>query len=227
MAVSLTQTIHLPNPGLPSKISTSSIQLVYFNIRARAEPARLLLAYAGVEYQDIRVEQPWLNMDNMEHWDNIKTEFAFEQLPVLYWNGEQIAQSLAVTRFIARQVGLAGKDNLEEAQVNEVIYAIEDVLQARIDVLHETDEKRKAVMSETYRTKTVPNILLQLENCLVSRGGHFFVGNALSWADIQAFHFCSELDNHEQLDTSPHLASLVMRVGLIPNIQNWVQSRPV
>jgi glutathione S-transferase len=227
MSVSITQTIHLPNPGLPSKIPTSSIQLVYFNIRARAEPARLLLAYAGVEYQDIRIEQPWLNMDNRDHWDNIKTEYAFEQLPVLYWNGEQIAQSLAVTRFNARQVGLAGKDNLEEAQVNEIIHAIEDVLQARINVLHETDEKRKAVVSETYKTLTLPNLLLQLENRLVSRGGQFFVGDALSWADIQAFYFCSELDSLEQMDTSPHLASLVMRVGLIPNITNWVQSRPV
>ena len=149
MAVSITQTIHIPNPAPPSKISTSSIQLVYFNIRARAEPARLLLAYAGVGYQDVRVEQPWLNMANMQHWDSIKTEFAFQQLPVLFWDGEQIAQSLAVTRFIAKQLGLAGKDNLEEAQVNEIIYAIEDVIQARIDVLHETDEKMKAVMSET------------------------------------------------------------------------------
>ena len=215
MAVSLTQTIHLPNPGLPSKITTSSIQLVYFNIRARAEPARLLLAYAGMEYQDARVEQPWLNMANRKHWDSIKTELAFQQLPVLFWNGEQIAQSLAVTRFIAKQLGLAGKDNLE------------DVIQARIDVLHETDEKMKAVMSETYKTKTVPNILLQLENRLVLRGGQFFVGNALSWADIQAFYFCSELDNHKQLDKSIHLSNLVMRVGQVPNIKCWIQSRPV
>ena len=80
MAVFLTQTIHLPNPGLPSKITTSSIQLVYFNIRARAEPARLLLAYAGVEYQDVRVEQPWLNMANKEYWDFIKTEFTTSSL---------------------------------------------------------------------------------------------------------------------------------------------------
>ena len=227
MAVSITQTIHLPNPAPPSKISTSSIQLVYFNIRARAEPARLLLAYAGVEYQDVRVEQPWLNIVNREHWESIKTEFAFQQLPVLFWDGEQIAQSLAVTRFIAKQIGLAGKDNPEEAQVNEIIYSIEDVLQARIDVLHETDEKRKAVMSKTYKTLTVPNLLVQLEKRLVSRGGQFFVGNALSWADIQAFYFCSELGSHEQLDKSPLLASLVMRVGRIPNIQKWIQSRPV
>ena len=154
-------------------------------------------------------------MVNREHWDSIKTEFAFQQLPVLFWNGEQIAQSLAVTRFIAKQLGLAGKDNLE------------DVIQARIDVLHETDEKMKAVMSETYKTKNGANILLQLENRLVLRGGQFFVGNALSWADIQAFYFCSELDNHKQLDKSIHLSNLVMRVGQVPNIRCWIQSRPV
>ena len=32
------------------------MKLTYFNGKGRAEPARLILAQAGVEYEDIRIE---------------------------------------------------------------------------------------------------------------------------------------------------------------------------
>ncbi len=34
---------------------TPKLKLVYFNIRGRAEPARLMLAYAKVKYEDVRI----------------------------------------------------------------------------------------------------------------------------------------------------------------------------
>ena len=34
----------------------SDIKLVYFNVKGRAETARLILAHAGVEYEDKRIE---------------------------------------------------------------------------------------------------------------------------------------------------------------------------
>ena len=37
------------------------IKLLYFDLRARAEPARLLLAYGGVTYEDERIPPPWEN----------------------------------------------------------------------------------------------------------------------------------------------------------------------
>ena len=33
-------------------ITKDRIKLTYFDLRARAEPARLLLAYAGVDYEE-------------------------------------------------------------------------------------------------------------------------------------------------------------------------------
>jgi glutathione S-transferase len=35
--------------------------------------------------------------------------FSICQVPVLYWDGEPIAQSMAIARFLAREFGLAGK----------------------------------------------------------------------------------------------------------------------
>ena len=37
--------------------TTTNIKLTYFNVRGRAEPARLILAQAGVDYEDIRIER--------------------------------------------------------------------------------------------------------------------------------------------------------------------------
>ena len=40
------------------------------------------------------------------------------QVPVLYWDGEELAQSAAITRFLARKVGWAGKSDLEFTQAD-------------------------------------------------------------------------------------------------------------
>merc|ERR1712184_197118 len=47
----------------------------------------------------------------------------YGSLPLLEWDGTCIAQSMAVARFIAREVGLAGRCNMESAQINEIIPA--------------------------------------------------------------------------------------------------------
>jgi len=45
-----------------------SYKLSYFRLRARAEPARLIFAYAGVDYEDIRID--WLNKE--QEWTPVK-----------------------------------------------------------------------------------------------------------------------------------------------------------
>ena len=47
-----------------------SVKLTYFNIRGRAEFARLVLAQAAVEYEDVRVEgEKWKAMKEGEDRD--------------------------------------------------------------------------------------------------------------------------------------------------------------
>lgn len=43
-------------------------KLTYFDLRARAEPTRLVFAYAGVDYEDVRIS--WEN--KAEDWNPIK-----------------------------------------------------------------------------------------------------------------------------------------------------------
>ena len=104
-----------------------SIKLTYFNLRGRGELPRLLLAYAGVSYEDDRIAPPW---DDPKPWNDLKPSTPYGQLPLMYWDGEEVAQCLGVARFLAKEFGLAGRNNLEAAQVDEIVYALQDVLAA-------------------------------------------------------------------------------------------------
>ena len=43
------------------------------------------------------------------------------QVPVLEYNGEVLCQSISIARFLAKEFGLAGKTNLEQAQADMII----------------------------------------------------------------------------------------------------------
>jgi len=71
--------------------------------------------------------------------------------------------------------------------------------------------------------------VVQLERVLASRGGQFFAGNRLSWAEL---HFLQLVDllsaqNEMVLDSCPKLANLVERTKALPNIKNYRNNRPV
>ena len=218
--ITIKQAIQVPNTM--DSNTNKDIKLLYFNLRGRAEPARLLLAYAGLPYEDERIPPPWEDPDG---WAARKPSLPFGQLPILYWNKEEISQGIGVARFIAKKIGLAGKTDMEAAQVDEVVHAIEDIVNARIAFLLEEDAGRKKTLTDTFTNRTLPTLLGQLERRLEGRGGQFFVGNNLTWADIQTFMLVTEMDK-EMAKKYPKVENLVERVGQIPNIKKWVQSRP-
>merc|ERR1712012_791873 len=118
-------------------MSDKKIKLTYFNLRARAEPCRLLLAYGGIKYEDERIPPPW---DPSSTWSTLKPTTPFGQLPVLNWDGVEVCQSMACARFIAREVGLAGNTSLEQAQADEVVDVIQDLINAWVKLYFAKDE---------------------------------------------------------------------------------------
>ena len=55
--------------------TTPKIKLTYFNGKGRTEPARLILAYAGVDYEDCRIE--------FQDWPKLKPSKIFSK--ILIW----------------------------------------------------------------------------------------------------------------------------------------------
>ena len=59
---------------------------------------------------------------------NILTAIPWNQLPCLEYDGKKIVQSIAMARFVARENGLAGKNNLEGAQADMLVDCMSDLL---------------------------------------------------------------------------------------------------
>lgn len=51
-----------------------------------------------------------------------------QQAPVLEYNGEKLAQSMTIARFLAREYGLYGKDNWEGAKADMVVDTVVEMM---------------------------------------------------------------------------------------------------
>ena len=144
----------------------NNVRLTYFNLRARGEPCRLLLAYGGVKYEDTRIPYP-----PDVQWTRMKPKTDFGQLPILNWDGVEICQSMACARFIAREVGLAGKNSMEQAQVDEIVDIIQDLYNAWLKFFLAKDQ----AALKNFHDVTLPTNLGMLEKKLISRGGQLIL----------------------------------------------------
>ena len=119
----------------------SNIKLTYFNGRGRGETARLILAFAGKDYEDRRISfgkttirmiiilTDLILIDDMP---SIKPSLPYGQVPVLEVDGVNICQSMAIARFLANEYGLTGNSSLVKAQIDEVVDVINDVQNAMV-----------------------------------------------------------------------------------------------
>jgi len=229
-----------------------SLKLSYFDLRGRAEPARLLLHQAGVEFEDARVAAPW---DELAPWVALKPTTPFGQLPLLIADGVTISQSMTIARYIAKTYGLAGRNNLENAKMDELVDAIAEVTEKQYafqydamgypterllasldpsirvspDILTQSCLGNQVELQEServYNTVTAPTLLTILQNKLIKNGGQFLVGGSLSWVDILLFYYTTELPDYSVLTAVPKLKAHAEKVGDLPNIKAWTETRP-
>jgi len=202
-------------------MAPSGIKLTYFNARGRAEPARLILAQAGIEYEDIRIER--------EEWAALKPKIPMGQLPCMEVEGKTICQSMAIARYCASRYGLTGNNALEAALADQAVDAVNDLITELVKVMHQPEEAKKAELAKVFKDEKLPVWLTMMETVLKKQGGKHFTGSSLSWADIIVFHIVSSLKDRWSPDMSSHpcLSSLVTMVGSLPNIKAWIQKRPV
>lgn len=133
----------------------------YFPIRGRAEVARLLLAYKGVEWQEDKESLA----DETDARGGMKTnrlgKFVFRQspsyqddetLPPLSPQVAALPQSGAILRHLARQHGLYGDGSLRQAaDVDVVLEGIESLRTAYISLIYVSQLKDEA--KEEYYAK--------------------------------------------------------------------------
>ena len=88
-------------------------KLYYFDVRGAAETIRLIFAYTGVPYEDVRIKH--------EDWPALKPKTPFHQLPYIEIDGKPLGQSIAIARLLAKKHQLAGTTDEEQAQVDAII----------------------------------------------------------------------------------------------------------
>merc|ERR1712080_627294 len=88
------------------------VKLLYFDVQGKGELIRLLLSAGNIDFEDFRF--------SFQDWPKHKPSTPFGQAPVLYWDGEELPQSMAIARFVARKVGMAGNSDMEFAQADSV-----------------------------------------------------------------------------------------------------------
>ncbi|XP_019644570.1 PREDICTED: glutathione S-transferase 1-like [Branchiostoma belcheri] len=192
-------------------------KLTYFNARGRAEPARLLFVAADVEFEDVRV--------TFEEWPALKETTPMGGLPTLEVDGVTLCQSLAIARFVARDVGLAGKSNLEQAQADMYVDEINEVLPKMGGLMFITDEAVKAEKMKELDEMIVTKYS-KLEKLIGSTG--YMVGNRILWCDLVFFNIAFNVENYKPgtLENYPKLAKVVENVKLNSRIAAYLAGRP-
>lgn len=197
-------------------------KLYYFNLKARAELIRWIFAQAGVKYEDIRLDK--------EQWAKMKPNTPNGSIPVLDVDGQMLAGSGPISRYVAEQHGLAGENDLENAQIAGIDDLLTDVTNRFARFWFEKDEATKAQLKKDLDEKHLPFYLSFLEKCITTNGtpeGWLF-GKKVTYVDLRlalSVEFV-QMANDKILDSYPGILKLKESVLALPNIDRWIKERP-
>merc|ERR1711874_850849 len=140
-------------------------KLTYFNLRGRGELIRLVFAYAGQEYEDFRFE--------IAQWPEFKPKMPFKQAPILEVDGTVLTQSHSIARYLARTFKIAGKNDLEQAQTDEYVDLVYDLIGGMVvGFLEQDPEKKKQFFQSFFTEKLAPHLLLVMKALVVKVGNN-------------------------------------------------------
>lgn len=192
----------------------STYKLYYFDAAGRGAIIRHLFAYGNQSFEDIRIPK--------DQWPEYKNKTPFGQLPVLEIDGQQVAQSRAIARYLAKKFNLVGKNDLEALKCDELIDTIEDFLQKGLKYFLENDPAQKEIHRKKFFEEDIPYYLEKFE-AIVSKNGGYTVGSQLTWSDFQFAGTLAELEKHHAglLKPYPALSGLIDKVSNLPSIKAW------
>eukprot|EP00045_Choanoeca_perplexa_P018566 m.293107 g.293107 ORF g.293107 m.293107 type:complete len:205 (+) comp18541_c0_seq1:39-653(+) len=195
-------------------------RLVYFNIKARAEPIRQAYHFGKVDFEDVRLSK--------EEFVEFKAagNCPCGQLPVLQLpSGECLAQSWAILRFVGRQTGLYPTDAMEAYKVDATLNLVEDIVQKLVPSLREADADKKMAMRKELAETTLPQWLPYLDKALANG---FVLGDTISIGDLAAMYVIDWLsagimDGIPSSVVTPfaNLTALVDKVKAHPNMAGY------
>jgi len=135
--------------------------------------------------------------------------------------GFQIAQSVAIARYLAR-IGNLLPSNAEDAAIADMIVdGVSDWKNAGYNAWFAPQEEKEQKLKD-FRDVKCPFFLDKFEALLQNGGSEFFVGGKLSWADLAVFECLESFDHLVGVDKHPLLAKLRATVEARPNIKKYL-----
>jgi glutathione S-transferase len=210
-----------------------TVKLIYFDIEARGEVRRLLLKSGNIVFEDVRL--------SFADWPKHKAATPMGQVPVLYWDGEELAQSAAITRFLARKVGLAGNSDLEFAQADMVACHCDDLTGKIPGLRFSKTQADRETDATAFLREFLPKWMEPLETLLKKRGGAWYAGSGPTFADLKImvlmdfihepeemmFKDMNNVDERRKIiDAFPLVKANYQRTSALPAVVEWKRKRP-
>lgn len=116
----------------------------------------------------------------------------FGQMPTLEINGKVYHQSMAMARYLAKQVKLDGSNDLENMEIDIAVDVVNDLRSKMAMFFYEQDAKIKAEKEQTVRKETIPYYLERLNKSALENNGHLACGKVIE-INIHSFIYIFQL----------------------------------
>jgi glutathione S-transferase len=205
------------------KPESPPIQLLYFGVRGRIEPARLMLELAGAPYEFTEIPvQTWATAEGKQRF---YARTPLGQLPVLQEGDFVLCQSTAIYRYLGGKLGLYGSTAKEGARVDEVTETAGDLLMDLGLLFWDPNfAARRAEHRESFGKK-----LAQVQDYFgrVSPDGeHWVLPGRHTFADIRmAYALETAMPLHPGLlESFPKLYHIMNTFFLVDGVRQYVRS---
>lgn len=196
--------------------------LAYWDIRGLAQPIRLLLNYAGEDFEDKKYEVGDAPEYNRDSWLKEKHTLglAFPNLPYYIDGDIKITQSNAILRYIGRKYNLCGKDDQSKVLTDMMLDTAMDFRNGLVRLVYNPNFKTLKVAY----MKELPAKLAAFDKYIGDK--KFFAGEEITVVD---FHMYELLDQHRLMEPDclkecKKLAAFMDRFEAIPEIKKYMQS---
>ena len=198
----------------------ASYKLYYFPSKGLAEPIRLLFAYKGIQYEDIRFTRDKLP----EYQPNMP----FGVMPVLEEDGKKLGGSVVILRYLAEkpEFNVAGSNAWDNAWLANIGDFIKDFNGELLKVHFENDENKKKEYHDKLVAESIPKYLGKMNE--MSKDTGYLCCGKLTWPDLLLFSTLSVMVEYKSdfLDNFHGLAKLLSNIENDPSIAKWIAERP-
>lgn len=200
----------------------SKLTIGYWNIRGLAEPIRLMLEYAGVDYEDKRyccqMEPPY----DRSAWVDVKPKMGldFPNLPYLIDGDVKVTESWAVMKYIARKHDMLPAEG--EEHLGDMLQGVVGDFRKSFSAMCYTDFKGQC---DEYFGKILPGKLDLFEAFLAKH--EWIAGSKLTYVDFALCEILNvmQLANTTALDGHKRVKAYVNKFEKLTNVKAYRESK--